>query len=165
MNPPKDTTQGCLPFLPEGKWKRVSKYQYQHASNLRLFQCGDTVRAVIYDSYDEEYRLLPVVLTVKHLPVIQALRTAAARIRHGGDYGFLYFHPDREEALWIGGDGDGYVEAGHTGFDEICEWLRVPGVSVVQYEAEDGPDGEEGYDGYLPLGIHGITVRSGGLFW
>ena len=71
------------------------------------------------------------------------LISAAKAIKHCGDYGCLYYHPDKHEVHWTAGDGDGPPEGTHP--DEIVKLLKLPGIKHVEIGDEWSPDEAEGW--------------------
>ena len=82
------------------------------------------------------------------------LKQAAAKIKHCGDYGQLYFNVRTKEVFWCAADSDGGEPL--TTIDEIKALLKLPGVSKVQVEAECSPDEDD--PDWKDLGRHGIEI-------
>jgi hypothetical protein len=73
----------------------------------------------------------------------QKLVKAAKGIKHCGDYGTLYYNPDKREVHWTMADSDGQPD--FTGSDEIEKILSLPGVTHVELGDEWSPDEDEGW--------------------
>lgn len=72
------------------------------------------------------------------------LDDAARTIEHCGDYGDLFWHPEKKRAYWVGGDSDGGDDT--TSMEDIRRILgSVPGVNGVDIEAEYFPKSEDGW--------------------
>lgn len=68
------------------------------------------------------------------------LKEVASTIRHCGDYGNLFYHPQTSSVWWTAGDADG---EGYTPPEEIDRrFSGVPGVKKVIILTEDGPTEE-----------------------
>jgi len=71
------------------------------------------------------------------------LKAAAKKIKHSGDYGMLYYHPEKHEVHWTAADSDGEPE--HTGGPEIIKLLKLDGIKHVEVGDEWSPDEDEGW--------------------
>jgi len=76
----------------------------------------------------------------------QALVDAAKPIKHCGDYGELFYHPEKREVWVTMGDGDGDTEQGYTDLDDIKTMLKLPGIRKVSVEAESDPNEDNGWE-------------------
>jgi hypothetical protein len=77
--------------------------------------------------------------------ISKKLVKAAAKIRHCGDYGHIYYHPKQQLVWWVGGDSDGDVLDGYTDFKDIKKMLKLPGIRSVKIEAECSPEEDSGW--------------------
>ncbi len=164
------STADCVEFLKEkypdvkGSWKRVRKYS-KRGIVLRLFQnstntCVVATNKGIY----EDHQLSDSVFSNNEL--INNLRAAAGQIKHGGDYGNLYFNMKNGKVHWECGDGDGCEddEFGCTSLRDVKTLLSVEGVTSVDIGAECGPTSvhlEKNIlhsDGWVYLGKFGEEV-------
>jgi len=76
---------------------------------------------------------------------IKDISTAAEDIKYNGDYGHLFYHPERKEVFWNGADGDDENE-GYSSCDEIKKLLKIEGVNKVHIESEANPNLEDGWE-------------------
>ena len=91
----------------------------------------------------------------------ERLIRAAKTIRHCGDYGELWYHPDKAKVWWVGGDSDGNPLQGYTDIKEIKRKLKIEGIKQVVVEAECAPDpeGNPRARGWKNLGRRGVVIN------
>lgn len=144
-------------------WKRGSKLA-QGDITARVFTCGAITATVFFDQEEADCGDANGAVVIKEgncIPkpdkdTVRALQTAAKSIRHCGDYGTLFYSPNKREVVWVGGDGDGGED--HTDFRDIKRMLSVPGVDNVEIFDEHDPDLK---DGFICLGRHGGKNATG----
>lgn len=73
----------------------------------------------------------------------QQLIGLAKGIKHCGDYGVLYYHPEKHEVHWTAADSDGPPE--YTDTREIVKMLKLPGIVHVEIGDEWSPDEDDGW--------------------
>lgn len=158
----KEKLLGLYPRTKVTDWKRISKKNAGSAV-IRIFEYSSGVHVEVVETQttvviaEVTYRpgLHP---TPSKQPSIPAqLKKAAAKIRHCGDYGSLWYNAKLQRAWWTAGDADGEVLNGYTDIDVIKQLLKVPGVVQVDVEAECDPD-TDNEAGWRELGNFGITL-------
>lgn len=127
-------------------WKRTRKIKDKTTGwQYRTFTNGETTVVITTDADDIHIETRPAgIASPQDEAIMKRLIKAAEAIKHCGDYGQLYYHPDTKEAHWTAGDADNPM-----GIDKI---LKIEGVRKVHVEAEYSPDTD---DGWIYLGRHG----------
>lgn len=83
-------------------------------------------------------------------PIEKKLKEYAAGIKHCGDYGYLYWHPEDKKAHWTAGDADGPPE--YDDPNDIEAGLRkIDGVADAQIGDEGGPARDPEAEGWVQL--------------
>lgn len=158
----KEKLLGIYPRTTVADWKRISKKNAGSAV-VRIFEFSsgvlvevvETQTVVVFTEITYRSGLHPLPPKQPSIPV--QLKKAAAKIRHCGDYGALWYNAKSQRVWWTAGDADGEVLNGHTGIDDIKSMLKVPGVVQVDVEAEADPD-TDNESGWRELGQFGITL-------
>lgn len=83
-------------------------------------------------------------------PVEERLKEYAAGIKHCGDYGFLYWHPEDKKAHWTAGDADGPPEYDDPA-DIEAGLRKIDGVADAQIGDEGGPAQDPEAEGWVQL--------------
>ncbi len=73
----------------------------------------------------------------------QQLIRRAKNIKHCGDYGMLYYHPEKREVHWTAADSDSPPD--YTDTREIVKMLKLPGIVHVEIGDEWSPDEDDGW--------------------
>lgn len=161
-----------LNLTPEEKvrsdWARKAKSSFL-TYTMRVFEHRTThkLMAVLYDAAKDCYYtqfLLGPLCGSTGPEIKKRLLEALKDVKHGGDYGKLFYLANPSTAWLVFGDGDGDEEDGHTSFEVIKAKLLATGLVTTVFFADEycpPEEGDEDFDEkftYVDFGKFGTVV-------